>query len=156
MDDVELRATDASDPDARWVMTEFFAELDRRFPSGFAGEEALREAPLTLSPPNGVYVVVMVDSTCAGGGGLYWLDETRAEIKRVWVAPGHRGRGLSTALMADLESRAAGAGRTTVVLDTNGVLVEAVALYERLGYSATTRYNDNPYATHWFTKQLAP
>jgi hypothetical protein len=45
-------------------------------------------------------------------------------------------------------------GRTTALLDTNRVLIEAVALYQRRGYEAVERYNDNPYAHHWFSKAL--
>jgi hypothetical protein len=41
------------------------------------------------------------------------------------------------------------------VLDTNEVLTEAVAMYERNGYVAIERYNDNPYAHHWFAKRLS-
>jgi hypothetical protein len=41
-----------------------------------------------------------------------------------------------------------------VVLDTNGSLGEAIALYRRSGYRDIERYNDNPYAEHWFAKDL--
>jgi hypothetical protein len=41
-----------------------------------------------------------------------------------------------------------------VILDTNEVLTEAVAMYERAGYHRVERYNDNPYAHHWFAKAL--
>lgn len=40
------------------------------------------------------------------------------------------------------------------MLDTNETLVEAIAMYERAGYTPIERYNDNPYAHHWFTKHL--
>ena len=46
-------------------------------------------------------------------------------------------------------------GNWSVVLDTNSVLLEAIAMYGRSGYQAIERYNDNPYARHWFRKQLA-
>ncbi len=45
-------------------------------------------------------------------------------------------------------------GHTTVRLDTNGTLVEAIAMYERAGYRHIGRYNDNPYAQAWFEKEL--
>lgn len=154
MDDVELLLTDAADPRTGWVITEFLGEVNRTFGDIFDIGAALESAPTTLSPPYGLYVLVLVGGECVGGGGLTWIDAERAEIKRVWVSPEHRGRGLSSALMTDLEARARGAGRSVVVLDTNGVLVQAVAVYHHLGYTPTERYNDNPHATHWFTKRL--
>ena len=154
MDDVELHLTDAADPRTNWVITEFLGEVNRTFGDIFDVDAAVQAATTTLTPPHGLYVLVLVDGACAGGGGLTWLDAERAEIKRVWISPAHRGRGLSSTLMTDLEGRARAAGRTRVVLDTNGVLVQALAVYDHLGYTPTERYNDNPHATHWFTKEL--
>jgi hypothetical protein len=42
-----------------------------------------------------------------------------------------------------------------MVLDTRSDLVEARALYARLGYAETEPHNDAPYAEHWFGKSLA-
>lgn len=72
----------------------------------------------------------------------------------MWVSPVARGRGLATKLLVYLEDLSLQAGRTTIVLDTNRVLSEAVALYERRGYLPLERYNDNPHAHHWFGKTL--
>ena len=58
------------------------------------------------------------------------------------------------ALLRHLEQVAADLGHTTVWLDTNGTLVEAIAMYERSGYRHIGRYNDNPYAQVWFEKKL--
>ncbi len=154
MADLTFTQVDADDESARWVMTEYFDELDRRFEGGFDGETALAEAHLTLSPPDGLFVLVGTNGSCDGGGGLHWLDDERAEIKRVWLDPSVRGRGISRVLMTHLELLALASGRQEVVLDTNAVLTEAVAMYERLGYQAIPRYNDNPYATHWFRRRL--
>ena len=45
-------------------------------------------------------------------------------------------------------------GHGVVRLDTNGTLVEAIAMYERAGYRPIERYNDNPYAQAFFEKRL--
>jgi hypothetical protein len=43
-----------------------------------------------------------------------------------------------------------------VRLDTNGALSEAIALYRSAGYREVSPFNDEPYAHHWFQKELAP
>lgn len=63
------------------------------------------------------------------------------------AAPGRR-------LLLHLEERVAAMGNHTVRLDTNSVLQEAIALYASSGYREIGRYNDNPYARHWFEKTL--
>jgi ribosomal protein S18 acetylase RimI-like enzyme len=72
----------------------------------------------------------------------------------MWVHERCRGMGVGRRLLEALEAEAVEAGRLRVVLDTNGVLGEAIAMYRRLGYVDIDRYNDNPYAQHWFEKHL--
>jgi GNAT superfamily N-acetyltransferase len=74
----------------------------------------------------------------------------------MWVTPDLRGAGLGARLLRLLEGEAVRLGYAVVRLDTNSALVEAIAMYERSGYHAIERYNDNPYARHWFEKRLAP
>ena len=74
----------------------------------------------------------------------------------MWVASTVRGIGLGKRLLGHLEDEARASGRTRVVLDTNGSLTEAISMYRALGYTAIERYNDNPYAHHWFEKTLMP
>lgn len=64
------------------------------------------------------------------------------------------GPGFGTALLDDLEARSRGLGHRIVRLDTNSVLAEAIAMYERAGYRSIERYNDNPFAQRWFEKSL--
>ena len=78
-----------------------------------------------------------------------------AEIKRMWVHPAWRGAGLGARMLGRLEELARDLGHERVNLDTNSSLSEAIAMYEAAGYVARPAYNDNPYARHWFTKNLA-
>ena len=55
-----------------------------------------------------------------------------------------------------LEAKIRQSGRMIALLDTNRVLTNAIALYERCGYEHISRYNDNPYAHFWFRKNLVP
>jgi ribosomal protein S18 acetylase RimI-like enzyme len=57
-------------------------------------------------------------------------------------------------LLEALEQRAAEHGFEAVRLDTNRALDEAKAMYRSAGYVEIARYNDNPYANHWFEKRL--
>lgn len=139
---------------ARAAMAAYFAELGARFREGFDAQAALAAAVSDFAAPHGVFVVAGDEADPAGCGALHYLDAARAEIKRMWVSPEHRRQGVASTILAGLEHLAAQAGRTTVVLDTNQVLVEAVALYRAKGYQPVARYNDNPNAHHWFAKTL--
>jgi ribosomal protein S18 acetylase RimI-like enzyme len=57
-------------------------------------------------------------------------------------------------MLRRLEDDARQCGYDVVRLDTNSVLTEAIAMYERSGYRSIERYNDNPYARRWFEKDL--
>jgi GNAT superfamily N-acetyltransferase len=151
---MDIAAVPGGSDEARWAMAAYFAELDARFPNGFDPGDAIDEAAALYNPPTGLFLVARVDGETAGCGGVVHLDATTAEIKRMWVAPPWRGRGVGRAILAALERHAHDAGRTRIVLDTNGTLLEARAMYEAAGYSTTERYNDNPYAEHWYVKEL--
>lgn len=60
-----------------------------------------------------------------------------------------------TGYLAPDEQTAAASGYRAVRLDTNPVLVEAIAMYRKNGYADVERYNDNPYAGLWFEKSLS-
>jgi GNAT superfamily N-acetyltransferase len=78
-----------------------------------------------------------------------------AELKRVFVREGLRGTGGAALLVRAAEDAARALGATRMILDTRGDLVEARALYARLGYAETDPHNDEPYADHWFARELA-
>ena len=94
------------------------------------------------------------DDEVAACGGVQRIDARTGEIKRMWVDPGWRGVGLGQRLLTLLEAAAVDHGWRRVVLDTNETLSEAIRMYERAGYQPIERYNDNPYAHHWFAKDL--
>jgi GNAT superfamily N-acetyltransferase len=152
--DLTFWTVDAGSAEARRALAQYFAELDRRFADGFDTDAALGEAVSSFSPPSGLFVIAKFGDDVVGCGAIQWIDETTAEIKRMWVDPGRRGMGLGKRLLAHLEVRARSSGRRRLVLDTNESLTEAISLYQGLGYRAIDRYNDNPYAHHWFEKML--
>ncbi len=151
---VTFSVVDAGSLEARQAMSRYFEELAQRFPIGFVAGDALAEAVVRYNPPAGAFVIATVAGETIGCGAVELLDDTTAEIRRMWISPSSRGLGLGRRLLAHLEGQARRAGRSRVVLDTNGSLTEAIAMYESCGYVPTARYNDNPYAEHWFTKAL--
>jgi len=154
MEEVPLVVVDAGSPAAQSAMAAYFAELAQRFPGGFEPGDALDEAAASFNPPRGIFVVALADGRPVACGATQLLDDETAEIKRMWVSTSHRGRGLGGRLLARLEAEARDAGRSRVVLDTNGTLTEAITMYHARGYIPIERYNDNPYAQHWFAKTL--
>lgn len=107
-----------------------------------------------MRAPTGSFVVARSDDEVVACGGVVRHDESTGEIKRMWVHADWRGVGLGRRTLAALEDEVARLGYDTIVLDTNAVLTEAIAMYGRAGYTPTDRYNDNPYAQRWFTKPV--
>jgi DNA-binding MarR family transcriptional regulator len=146
---------DQADPGslmAREVVDRYFTEIGRRFGFDSAGETE-KDARL-LVPPAGVFVVAVSDGEPVACGGLCTLAPGAGELKRMWVHDEWRGAGLGSRLLRHLEDQARARGHAIVRLDTNAALTEAIAMYQRAGYRAVARYNDNPWATHFFEKSL--
>jgi DNA-binding MarR family transcriptional regulator/predicted N-acetyltransferase YhbS len=151
---VHLRTVSPNDPAAVEAVGRYVAELDARFPAGFDPGEATDNDATAMSPPAGVFVVATSDGEPVACGGVQEIAPLTGEVKRMWVHPDWRGAGLGSRMLAHLEDRARALGHRRIHLDTNGTLVEAIAMYGRAGYRQVARYNDNPYAEAWFVKAL--
>jgi len=145
-----------TDPDAARSMAAYFTEIGERF--GFDPGDAWSRDAESMAPPHGFFVVARSEGSAVACGGVQPLPDGPqgriAEIKRMWVDPGWRGAGLGARLLRHLETAAAAQGYAVVRLDTNDTLHEAIALYERAGYRAIERYNDNPWARCFYEKVL--
>lgn len=75
-----------------------------------------------------------------GCGGLRALDATRGEVKRMYVVPGRRGTGVSTAILRALEDAARGLGWAELLLETGTEQPDAMRFYEREGFSPIPNY----------------
>jgi DNA-binding MarR family transcriptional regulator/GNAT superfamily N-acetyltransferase len=149
---VTFEPADPASPVAREVVGRYFAEIGRRF--GFDPSGETEKDTRVLVPPFGVFVVALSDGEPVACGGLQAIAPGIGELKRMWVRDDWRGAGLGSRLLRHLEDQARALGHRTVRLDTNGALTEAIGMYERTGYQAIDRYNDNPWATHFFEKRL--
>jgi GNAT superfamily N-acetyltransferase len=93
------------------------------------------------TPPSAADVSVVLvarddDGTVVGCGALRALGGDVAEVKRMYVVPAARGRGVSKLLLTGLEDAARGRGWTTLRLETGPRQPEAIGLYEGAGYRA--------------------
>jgi GNAT superfamily N-acetyltransferase len=111
--------------------------------------------PDELRDPGGAYLVGYADVDAIAGGGLRRLDDGVAEIKRMFVRPAARSRGVARALLDALELTAKELGYEKVRLDTGPKQVHGLALYLSAGYVDVPPYNDNPFACFWGEKVLA-
>ena len=154
--DLQITPEPPDSPLASALLGRYYDELAARFPDGpDRFDLALIAAPASeLTPPNGLFLLARHGGDAVGCGAVRTLDADHAEIKRMWVDPAVRGRGIGRRLLAALESAAAGLGRRTVRLDTTAFLTEALSLYRSAGYTAIPAYNDNPYSAHWLEKPL--
>ncbi len=151
---VQVAAEAPDSADARGCLDAYFSELAARFEGGFdAGKDHSARGD-DMAPPLGLFVLARLDGDAVGCGGLKRSDKTTGEIKRVWTAPSARGIGVARRVLRALEAAARDMGLRTLRLDTNRALTEAHALYRKEGFREVARFNDNPYADHWFEKRL--
>ncbi|WP_371409559.1 GNAT family N-acetyltransferase [Micromonospora zamorensis] len=102
------------------------------------------------------YLAVVVNDRAVACGGLQSLDAETGEIKRMYVRPAYRGRGVARQLVAALEECAFRQGHSVVCLETGTYLPTAIALYTSCGYEQIPVYGEyvsNPYSV-CFAKRL--
>jgi GNAT superfamily N-acetyltransferase len=151
---VEVRLLGGEHPEARRLLAAMEAEGARTY-GPFTGDRTSMVSPGELVPPRGQYVALWAGDAAVAGGGVRSLpsaDRRLAEIKRMWVDPAWRGRGLGHRLLAELEAAAVRLGFEVLRLDTAGALA---GFYARSGYAPVADYNGNGYATFWGEKVLA-
>jgi GNAT superfamily N-acetyltransferase len=125
------------------VATELTAAALADLSERYGGEgDSTPIVPGEFDPPEGAFLVAYVDHVPAGCAGFRTLadDETTAELKRMYVAPQYRGRGLAKALLSAVEDAARQAGRRRLWLETGTAQPEAIALYEASGYARITDF----------------
>jgi GNAT superfamily N-acetyltransferase len=151
---IDVRIEPPDSRDACWCLEAYFNELVARFETGFDAAKSNSARVEELTPPAGYFVVARLDGVPAGCGALKVNDAKIGEIKRMWTAPSARGLGVARRVLDALEAKAIEVGITTLRLETNKALHEAQALYRGSGYLEVAPFNGEPYAHHWFEKQL--
>jgi len=151
---VTIDVADPATPEARWCFEQYFAELNERFDAGFDPALSISAGASELTPPAGLMLVAYLRQEPVGCGALKFHADAPSELKRMWVAPRIRGLGLGQRLLHELERHAKEAGVATLRLETNRSLTSAIAMYRRSGYQEVPAFNDEPYAHHWFEKEI--
>jgi len=139
----ELAAVRFDEPDVL-ALTQAQQEEMRGLYDGEADIGPARDAWM-FEPPHGAFLAVRIDGRAVGCGGIARFDETRGELKRMYVEPGSRGLGLGRALLDALEVEARRLGYVAVVLETGDRQPEALGLYASAGYERIPCYE--PYAS---------
>jgi GNAT superfamily N-acetyltransferase len=153
---VDIRRTTIASPDAARLIAALNAELTMAFPEPGATHFALSDREVAAG--EGAFLIIYLDDVAAGCGAVRRLDEATAEIKRMYVDPAVRGRGLGRALVEALEREARRIGATRIVLETGTRLAPAIKLYEAMGYSRIPlfgEYLSSPDTSLCFGKSFA-
>jgi len=132
------------------------AEIAEIYPGlDLTAEHMPKAGPAELGPPGGVFLVGFDESgrpLC--GGGVKRLSDEACEIKRMYVVPESRGRGLGNALLRALEDAARELGYTVARLDTGSRQPNAERMYRNAGYRPIGNFNGNPVASFFGEKRL--
>jgi GNAT superfamily N-acetyltransferase len=127
----------------RRLFSEYAAELgvDLGF-QGFA--EELTTLPGAYAEPRGVLLLAWADDVPAGCAGVRPLGADGCELKRLFVRPPYRGRGLARRLSTAALDAARSLGYRRIRLDTLPGMIEAQRLYRELGFREIAPYRPNP------------
>lgn len=100
----------------------------------YGGPDEAQVDAADFAPPKGLFLVGFVDGAAVAMGGWRFTGDGQAELKRMFVVPSARRRGLSRLMLAALERSAAAAGVRLLMLNTGTEQPEAIALYETSDY----------------------
>jgi GNAT superfamily N-acetyltransferase len=128
----EVAVADACSDDATRLIAELSAKLSRRYEHVDDGSGHFR--PEDASVPRSIFLIGRLDSRPVACGAVRPLVGDVGEVKRMYVDPAVRGRGLSKRLLAALEDAAHRMGYAALRLETGDRQPEAIRLYESAGY----------------------
>src|SRR5262245_19441400 len=117
--------------EAQNLIRQLDKDLLRRYP-GLKAVHGLH--PQDVVDPNFTFVIARVDGSAVGCGALRGLEPGIGEVKRMFVVPEFRGRGIARQILEALESRARDLGYASVWLETGIGQPEAIGLYKSAGY----------------------
>jgi GNAT superfamily N-acetyltransferase len=144
----------AGEPPSAGLIEAMVVEMAELYGDRIDGDDMPSATPADFDRPKGAFLVGYFDGEPVAGGGVKTLEPGMGEIKRMYVAPHVRGRGVARRLLTALEDTARRLGHDRVRLDTGPDQPHANQLYESAGYVQIGNYNDNPKATYFGEKKL--
>lgn len=139
-DDVTVTRAELTAPVSRALIEALDGELAAMYPEPGANHFELD--PEQVLGSRGAFLVVRRGGAPVGCGALRLIDDETGELKRMYVAPDQRGRGLGRRLVAALEAEARARGARRLVLETGIRQHAAIALYERSGFARIPLYGE--------------
>jgi putative acetyltransferase len=130
---VVVQRVDILSAPARALIEALNAELSGRYPE--EGATHFRLDPGEVADGQGAFLIASSSGKPVGCGAVRRIEARTGEIKRMYVSPDARGRGIGRAVLAALEAEARALGIVRLVLETGLRQGEALALYERDGFS---------------------
>ena len=148
-----FRAGRSDEPPGRDLLGELIALLDEQYP-GRAVKPGSVTTPDEMVAPGGQFLVGYEDERPVAIGGVRRLEDGVCEIKRMYVVPDARSRGVGRALLKALENAAAELGYTRARLDAGPAQQHSRRLFAGTGYAQIRCYNDNHIADYFAEKRL--
>lgn len=132
---------DPRSADAQVLIAQLSRDLAERYPEHTDGGGG-NFAPDEAAVPRGIFLIAWFGGDAVGCGALrpFPTAPGTAEIKRMYVAPTVRGRGIGRELLNELERRARDFGYTRLCLETGVRQPEAIALYQKAGFLPIAKY----------------
>src|SRR3990172_3323692 len=149
---------DLESPVAQDLIARLNAELNERYPEDDTANH-FRLDGHEVAPGRGSFLVAYEEAVPIGCGAVRRIEAGVAEVKRMYVAPAVRGRGVGRALLTALEAEARQLGATRLLLETGPRQPEAIALYEHAGFvriPAFGEYEDHPLSVFMEKNLQAP
>jgi putative acetyltransferase len=122
------------------VGAKLIAELSADLGARYGDDGSGRFDPADVEVARAAFVVAWLDGEPVGCGALRPMDEDAAEIKRMYVCPAARGKGISKKILHTLEVLARDFGYQVVRLETGVRQPEAIHVYEKSGYQRIANY----------------
>src|SRR5262245_46495082 len=137
---IDIRREALTSDTAGVLITALNAELRARYPED--GVNYFRLDADEVGPGRGAFLVAWEDGVGIGCGAVRLIDSRTAEIKRMYVAPALRGRGIARQVLDALELEARRLGAVRLLLETGTRQPEAIALYKRAGFTETGPFGE--------------
>lgn len=150
---LQFRPGRSDESPGRELMRELNDLLDAQYP-GRAAHPGSVTTPDEMTPPTGTFLVGCEDGRPVAIGGLRRLADGVCEIKRMYVVPDARSRGIGRALLAALEDAGRALGYERARLDAGPAQEHSQVLFARTGYREIPQYSANHIAVYFAEKHL--